>query len=76
MILQAYWEKVGVDLCKDTARKNNVLAVWGTLLKRGGSCGVCGQAMDSLASSALQRSPPFALQGSLLSAVQRYNTYA
>ena len=41
----------------DAARKPNVLATWEVMVKQGGSCGICEQAVARSPSSAWQRSP-------------------
>ena len=67
--LQAYQRKVGAfSPLAGTQQRKNVLAVWEVLLNLGESCGVCELAVDSLQSSASQRSSS--------SAVQSYSTYA
>ena len=71
--LSTYYKLTGrrfgsLTFSRDAARKKNVLAVWEASLQRGGSCGVREWAVESLPSSASQRSPLSASQGSPSSA--------
>ena len=63
-------------LSRDAARKKNIFAAWETSLKQGGICGICEQAVASLLSSTLQRSPPSISQKSPSTAVlELYNLW-